>query len=222
MINNKKIWLVNVEELLDSETKDLLKWNYDVKWIDSLSDINLELQKEKPLLILTNILDEKTNIFEVSKSEIFQNKNVPFFILSDIDEIEFVKLTLKTGALDFMKSPINKNVLISKVEHFIETKVLKTKIQSTFRDIFEKMNLTIKEAKILNKFLSSQDYRVHRTEFLETIWGKLNVHEKTLDVHLYNLRRKLEKSQYKIISEGKGYYVLYQAPAKRVEAFSVV
>ncbi len=54
--------------------------------------------------------------------------------------------------------------------------------------------LTFTEQKILVLFLTCVDHRVSRTYLIENIWRAGRVHPKTLDVHLFNLRKKSHRS----------------------------
>ncbi|MBT3583601.1 MAG: hypothetical protein HN509_01735 [Halobacteriovoraceae bacterium] len=69
-------------------------------------------------------------------------------------------------------------------------------------------NLTAKQRKLLNLFLENLERTVNRGQILEKIWGGDSVNPKTVDVHLYNLRRKLHPYGYIIRSEGGGFWSL--------------
>ena len=56
--------------------------------------------------------------------------------------------------------------------------------------------------------MDSSDRCISRTDILEKVWGKTSVHPKTVDVHLYNLRRKLHAYGYMIRSDGGGKWSL--------------
>jgi DNA-binding winged helix-turn-helix (wHTH) protein len=51
---------------------------------------------------------------------------------------------------------------------------------------------------MLTVFLNRPDRSVCRDELFEAIWAKVAVNKKTLDVHLFNLRRKLRQHGYDI------------------------
>ena len=69
-------------------------------------------------------------------------------------------------------------------------------------------SLTSKQKQLLSLFLSSPGRVVSRDDILEQVWGDTSVHPKTVDVHLYNLRRKLNEFGYIIRSEGGGRWSL--------------
>ena len=69
--------------------------------------------------------------------------------------------------------------------------------------------LTSMERRILDLFLNAPGRCVGRNELILEIWGETHVHPKTIDVHLYNLRKKLQLQNMTIKAEvGAGRWVL--------------
>ncbi len=68
--------------------------------------------------------------------------------------------------------------------------------------------LTCKQKALIRLFLSSEEREVERHAILENVWGDLSIQPKTVDVHLYNLRRKIHPYGYLIRSEGGGRWKL--------------
>ncbi|MEW6055685.1 MAG: winged helix-turn-helix domain-containing protein [Bdellovibrionota bacterium] len=68
--------------------------------------------------------------------------------------------------------------------------------------------LTLKEQQLLSLFLNSRDQSVSRTEILAQIWKNAKVDPKTVDVHLYNLRRKIQNGGIEIRSTSSGRWQL--------------
>lgn len=79
------------------------------------------------------------------------------------------------------------------------------------KDFFDKKlleELTFKEFKILNVFLESTHRSATRNDLIEALWGKIQVGPKTLDVHLFNLRKKLRIYKYDLIHKGSSIWSL--------------
>ncbi|MFT6604360.1 MAG: DNA-binding response OmpR family regulator, partial [Bacteriovoracaceae bacterium] len=75
-------------------------------------------------------------------------------------------------------------------------------------DGLEIAGLTSKQTQLLSLFITSNERKINRTDILNKVWDSNNVHPKTIDVHLYNLRRKLDPFGYIIRSEGGGAWSL--------------
>ena len=72
-------------------------------------------------------------------------------------------------------------------------------------DTFVNTTLTYKESKILETLAKNLDNFVPRKEIIENVWNNsTEVLPKTLDVHIYNLRRKLVPLDFKIYSDSAG------------------
>ena len=71
-------------------------------------------------------------------------------------------------------------------------------------------NLTLKQLQVLSLFLKSPIRSVNRKDILKKVWGTTSVHPKTVDVHLYNLRKKLGPLGFQINSRGPGRWTLLQ------------
>jgi DNA-binding response OmpR family regulator len=68
--------------------------------------------------------------------------------------------------------------------------------------------LTSTELKILFCFLAKESHSIARNEIMKTLWEGVVVHPKTLDVHLFNLRKKLSSVGCQIVSGRGGTWTL--------------
>jgi hypothetical protein len=100
---------------------------------------------------------------------------------------------LKSGFIDVFISPINFIEFTPKL-FFLHEKCLSLEITHLKKAILKKIDgsLTKKEGQILELLLSTQNCGVTRMELNEHCWPGLKFELKALDVHLFNLRRKLE------------------------------
>ncbi|MBK24953.1 MAG: hypothetical protein CME70_13220 [Halobacteriovorax sp.] len=137
-------------------------------------------------------------------------RSFPFFVISGTDDMDSMRLCQEEGALDYLVKPVNKNELTFKIENVLKSaKRIKKKIRPTVRlDGQEIAGLTSKQIQLLSLFIDSQERKISRGDILERVWDSNNVHPKTIDVHLYNLRRKLHPFGYIIRSEGGGAWSL--------------
>jgi len=81
------------------------------------------------------------------------------------------------------------------------------------------LSLTVIEFKLLFLFLSHEEHVLSRAQLLREIWGDAHVTERTVDTHIYTLRRKMGKAGEFIKSEFKtGYSFSQGLGAKRKAA----
>ena len=69
-------------------------------------------------------------------------------------------------------------------------------------------HLTLKETKLFTLFTGAPDKTLTREDINNEIWNDTIVHPKTLDVHIYNLRKKLKDHNLRIVSHVRGKWTL--------------
>lgn len=110
-----------------------------------------------------------------------------FFVLSSCLS-HWVPTLLAHGAFDVMIGPMRSLEFMGKLEYFFsdsyQTYLLKN--NTNFH-----LELTKKEQQLFD-FLMANPKGVTREQLMTICWKNISVHPKTLDVHLFNLRQKLE------------------------------
>lgn len=136
-----------------------------------------------------------------------------FVIVSKLDDLELMRFYLKTGARDYILKPIRPNELVAKVEkalaHLNNREILI--LRNEFDGIYL-TDLTFREHQLLTLFLSRPERSVSREDLYNSIWNKVTVNRKTLDVHLFNLRRKLRPHGYDIFCRGQLFSLSKSSP----------
>lgn len=189
------------------------------------------LQKldESHELILLDVMMPKLNGIETLK-EIRKVSNVPVMMLTargeDIDRV----LGLELGADDYLSKPFNDRELIARIKAILRrsaspsNNISNVEILSfdgitlnfshgiaTYNE--ENLNLTDYEFKILCLLLKSKGNMVSREELsLEVMEKPLTPFDRSLDMHISNLRRKLPERKSKLpwfkTLRGKGYLLV--------------
>lgn len=124
-------------------------------------------------------------------------------IVSRLDEIELIRFFLKTGVRDYILKPLRPNELVAKAERALLG--MESRFQPILRNEFDGIQiseLTFREHQILTVLLTRDNRTASREELHDSVWKNMNVNRKTLDVHLFNLRRKLRTYGYDIYCKG--------------------
>lgn len=214
----------------DIELTELLSTLLELEGFDvETANNGLEaLQKlnESYKLVLLDVMMPKLNGIETLK-EIRKVSNVPVMMLTargeDIDRV----LGLELGADDYLPKPFNDRELIARIKAILRhsaspsNNISNVEILSfdgitlhfshgiaTYNE--ENLNLTDYEFKILCLLLKSKVNVVSREELsLEVMEKPLTPFDRSLDMHISNLRRKLperkNKSSWFKTLRGKGY-----------------
>jgi len=186
--------------------------NYDVITApNGITGLSLARENTPDLIILDlNLPDiNGQQICKIIRGEL----DVPILILSARDNVSDKVVCLEYGADDYMTKPFENIELIARVKAILR-RTEKTDtgtsgdseesirfhhllIDKTSRQVFvneEKLNLTPKEYDILLYFIGKAGQVLSRDNIVNDIWGKNSIYSwsRSLDVHIKNLRQKIE------------------------------
>jgi two-component system phosphate regulon response regulator PhoB/two-component system alkaline phosphatase synthesis response regulator PhoP len=225
---NSLIYAVDDEEdILELIEVNLKKNFFKVKTFTSSSSFLKALEKQKPDLAIVDIMMPHPDGIEVSKIM----KTCPGFVAIPIiflsakaDESDKI-IGLELGADDYMTKPFSVKELIARIktvirrtsaspaasekESDLSSKIKIDKEKFTVYCGNKKVDLTTTEFKILELFLSKPGIVFSREKILDYLWGddKLVI-DRTIDVHIRNLREKLKDAGQMIKNiRGVGYKI---------------
>ena len=190
------------------------------------------LQKldESHELVLLDVMMPKLNGLDTLK-EIRKVSNVPVMMLTargeDIDRV----LGLELGADDYLPKPFNDRELVARIRAILRRSVSPSNNVDDTKEILsfenvtlyltrqtamygeENLNLTNYEFKILQRLIELKGDIVTREELSLEVLGKtLSPFDRSLDMHISNLRRKLPERESKLpwlkTLRGKGYLLV--------------
>ena len=158
-------------------------------------------------------------------SELEATRTVPVMVVSGKQELQSKLSAFTIGAEDYVTKPFDPVELKARVE----ARLRKRSSQETSQQYFKRgpfnidltsqrvransggkeieIALTPKEYSLLLQLLKVEDKVLTRTELLSAVWGgQVNVHDRTVDVHVSSLRRKLGELGASLQAvPGKGY-----------------
>lgn len=209
LISCRKIWILEDDPGCRFVYEEILNNLYDVVFFDSLHMFKTYLDKFKThhfndILIIADLTVKDGHFMSfLEKNDLLLNK--AFIVVSSDEEMDSIRQAFKGGALDYLTKPFKKPELIVKIENiFNQIDKRLAGEQEVYLDGHMITNLTGKQVALLRMFLGSETREVKRQDILQNVWGDMTVHPKTVDVHLYNLRRKIHPYGYLIRSEGGG------------------
>jgi two-component system, OmpR family, response regulator AdeR len=168
---------------------------------DGLSALDLFARCE-PVLVILDVGLPKLDGFSVLQ-QLRQRSNVPVLLLTARDSEADEVLGLGLGANDYITKPFSPRVLLARAETALRAN--KSEVQEwqlagvhlslyTMQATYQRQTLplTPTEFRLLQHLMRSPNRAIARTELLEVALPEGDALERAVDVHLRNLRAKLE------------------------------
>lgn len=149
-----------------------------------------------------------------------KNRNTPVLFLTARDAVAQRVEGLDAGADDYLTKPFSFEELLARIRALLRRRDQATSLSLEYRDIEADLagqkamragvalDLTAKEFSLLALFLRRPGVVLSRTRIYEAVWGEqFDGLSNTLEVHIKELRRKLEEIGPRVIQtrRGQGY-----------------
>lgn len=206
----KEIYLLEDDLDIQKMLKDYLEKNgFKISSFKNSEEFLYGMRKNKPDLILLDLMLPDADGIEICKN--LKNKEefskIPIIIVSaKTQEIERV-IGLEVGADDYVCKPFSLRELLARIKAVLRRQEAKKiapliklncglEIDSEKHKVLyknEEINLSITEFKILNLLVSNKGVVFSREKIIERLWNyEKDINERTIDVHIKNLREKLK------------------------------
>ena len=227
MTGNKILVVEDDLNLLTAIKYNLQKYGYDVATAIDGTEAVETTRREKPELIILDVMLPKMNGFEVCRI-LRKDMSVPILMLTaKAEEIDKI-VGLEIGADDYMTKPFSMRELLARVGAMLR-RARMTELPPTDEKTLLKVNdlemdiarhrvslkgatleLTPKEFDLLAFLARNRGFVFNREQLLERVWGyDFAGDTRTVDVHIRWLRQKIEndpqKPKHLITIRGTGY-----------------
>lgn len=198
---------------------DIINWisrslkaeGFRVKGLSSAAALFRLLDKEKPDLILLDLMLPGMDGFDICRSlkKKEEFSSIPIIILSGKDDEVDKTSGLDMGSDDYIVKPCTLNEIKARIRAVLRRHGIKSEEKKIYigdmvvidlqrHEVIvegKKVELTPTEFKILEHLSSKKGYVFNRGRLLEFLWGEEKVVvERTIDVHVRHLREKLGKA----------------------------
>lgn len=201
----------------------LTREGYEVEGFECPAGFYKKYAEKKPDLILLDIMLPEEDGLSILQKIRAEDEDMPVIMLTAKDS-EFDKVTgLDMGADDYIAKPFGMTELASRVRAVLRRSGRNAKsspsgyqIGELFVDLEkhevmvgkEKVSLSFKEYTLLTELLKAEGKVVSREELFTKIWGEFYGESRTLDVHISNLRNKLQSAgKYIVTIKHRGYKI---------------
>lgn len=209
----KKIFFLEDEVEIQKMLKEYFEKNgFKIISFTNAESFLIQLKKEKPDLIFLDLMLPDADGIEICKflKGKEEYSKIPIIIISaKTQEIE--KVTgLEVGADDYVCKPFSLRELLARAKAVLRRQELKKEpeilnfedgleIDPTKHKVYlkkEEIFLSATEFKILYLLSSNKGVVFSREKIIEKLWGfEKDIYERTIDVHIKNLREKLMEAR---------------------------
>lgn len=221
-MDTKSIVVIEDDKQMAAQLKLLLEMqSFKVSVFHSAEDylLNLNVSPNQPYLYLLDLNLPGLGGCELVKVIRFKDKVSPIFMISGATQDHDLNTCLSAGADDYVLKPYNPDHLLLKIQNafsklrfFLGSAIdygvkLVPEANLVARDGI-RVQLTNREFAIIEQLITTPD-EIHTREVLVKKMGCEDVTERTIDVHVSSLRKKIEKLQIGVETlRGKGYRIL--------------
>jgi DNA-binding response OmpR family regulator len=197
----------------------LMRDGYRVVWVRSGEDALVEVDRHRVRIVILDIGLPGMDGFDVCR-ELRARSNVPILMLTARDEEPDRIVGLEVGADDYLTKPFSPRELVARMKAILrrsEPQEGREKTVALGDVVLDReshdvtvagrpVDLTAKEFDLLAYFMANPGVVVSRDLLLERVWGQeYPGGTRTVDVHVAQVRRKLDRPDLIRTLRGTGY-----------------
>jgi DNA-binding response OmpR family regulator len=166
-------------------------------------------QKEKPDILVLDVMMPKKDGFTLAKEIRLDNKKIPIIFLTAKSQTSDVLEGFNNGGNDYLKKPFSMEELIVRIKSLLNRIETKTNVDAikignysfnltkqTLENSIEIQQLTHREAQLLSHLFEKKNEILDRTFILNKLWGDDDFfNARSMDVFISKLRKKLKKDK---------------------------
>jgi len=215
-----RLLLVEDDELLGDAVKTgLSQFDYIVDWLKDGESAKNALKTESFELIILDLGLPKLSGLSLLQTLRNNGNTTPIIILTARDSIESRVKGLDCGADDYIIKPFDLNELSARIRALVRRSQGRADTTIQFRNVILDpaahsvmvdnvvINVPRREFSLLQKLLENSGQVLSREQLMQSVYGwDEDVDSNTLEVHIHNLRKKLNADYIRTI-RGIGYMI---------------
>jgi DNA-binding response OmpR family regulator len=227
MVTDRTVWVVEDDPSAIFVYEDILKLRYQIRVFSELAPFIEAIKSKAPrpdFLISDLRLGDESFLDFLTSVDSIDYLTCPFIIISNVDDLDILRLCFDEGAIDYLTKPFTKNELLVKIERLLKSKDSHTSGPIPLGEgkiIFDPFNMSLKRFPNYTVYLTAKEMQLYslinsatekgdsisRNELIKELWGEVLVSSKSLDVHLYHLRKKLRVLEIQLEFGAFGYKI---------------
>lgn len=212
-VTRKEVGIMNRVLILDDDLdlreylqQSLTTAGFEVIGISEVHSLLSQLKRFSPELLLLDVHMPEMNGVEVVKSirSYHETRNLPIIMISGDSKTPLKVKTLELGADDYLVKPFSQEELVARINAVLrrspksknhsrlEAEGLEID-QESHRVLYngQEVGLTLTEYRILCELIQKRGKVLSRNDLRRSALNNLNVTDRTIDVHMTSLRKKI-------------------------------
>lgn len=222
VLSKKTIALLCGESDIYFDLRRTLENFYIVLTFEHLKDLQEHMAISPDSINLTIFICDRESermLFKLLDSATWKRmRTIPFWTIIESDDLTLMRYLFYNGIDDVFCFPIRTGELLGKLDRTLSRENHFEGLEmfcDLSRENFIEQDFTRTELRLLSLFFSEKGKEFNRHEITQAIWGrKISHHQKTLNVHLHNLRKKLTRYGYTILSTSRGEWAIVRISAR--------
>ncbi|MES3037187.1 MAG: response regulator transcription factor [Bdellovibrionota bacterium] len=201
----KSIWILDSEMAAQGRYNEILGTDYNLELFSHLPDFQEALRKKSPDMLISEVIISGESFLKFVADHNDRIRKINLLIVSAMDDEKFFEHSIQLGALDYITKPFNANELKFRIKKILgyANKEEGLHLNDVTFTVSQHGNcpvkFTPKEFQILKLIYHNVDKTIDKSAIQKVCWEQSKQKNNTIDVHLYNLRRKLEQFGLNIV-----------------------
>lgn len=202
--------------------QETLGVRFDIKIFSTLEELEVGLANQtKPFILLADLKLQDRSFLTYLREHPELPKLAKILVISSTDEVDILEECFTLGVSDYLTKPINTHELVVKTKRLYDLATNKGSLglqidrmsnRISFNDT--EVQLTPREFQILNCLIERGDVGVQKEDLLQSIWKNTNVTSNTVEVHICNIRKKLDPIGFEIATKAPHTFCLMPRKAE--------
>ncbi len=217
----ENIWILEDDPGAVFVYGEMLGASYDIANFTKLSGLRDALEGDTPWpdLLIADLQLPDGSFLDLLRGQHLLD-GLPYLVVSSSDDLKTLQECFHHNATDYLTKPFSHNELRFKIERILTDQKERNRRAPISIDArsftvhvegHAAVTLTGKEFQIISMLVNAENMAVPRGELISKIWGEVDTSAKTLDVHLHNIRRKLQPLGLLIVHQRPNCYALVRS-----------
>jgi DNA-binding response OmpR family regulator len=216
------IYLFEDDPEIQNLVKLVLSKEFDLHIFGTVAEGKAQMDRKAPDYLILDINLPDGNGIELCKKLVDEGHDqIPILVLTSEKDLSPKLMAFNAGASDYLSKPFEPLELQARVSAHLRRISPSNEQKLSFRlgnilielgqtksfylngpDTQEDLNLTLLEFKILHLLAKNPSQMFNREQIINSVWGEdCHILDRTVDQHVYMLRKKLKPTNIKIISK---------------------